>query len=210
MVLRSRVVAVVLAAGASSRFGSSKLLERFGRTTLLERTLNTVKRSRIDETILVLGHEADQMRQTIDLRGVRVVINSRYRAGLSSSVRVGIKAVTCKADAALIVLADQPFLTHIMIDRIIRAYEMTGARIVAPTHKGRQGNPVLFDRSLFREISNLSGDRGAKQVIRNHWSEVLKIESRDPCALFDIDTRKDLKKVLEYRFRKAISKPSRR
>ena len=194
--MKKGVAAVVLAAGTSSRFGSPKLLQQFGRATLLERTLDSVGRSRVEDRIVVLGHEADNILRTIDLKGFRVVINPRYREGMSSSLRVGIDAVRKRERAAIIILADQPFLTQATIDRIIKVYEETGARVIAPTHRGRQANPVLFDRSLFGEISGLSGDRGAKKIIRDHWSEVQKIEMDDPLSLMDIDTPKDLKRAL--------------
>jgi molybdenum cofactor cytidylyltransferase len=193
--LHSRVAAIILAAGKSSRFGTPKQLEKLGRQTLLERTLRTVARSKVDRVILVLGHRAKSIIARTNLDRAQTVINKRYDTGLSSSLRAGLRAATPGADAVLVVLADQPFLSTSTINRIIAAYWRTGRPIVAPLFNHNQGNPVLFDRSLFDELSRISGDLGAKSVIKKHEGAVLGLEIRDPKHFIDVDTREDLERV---------------
>ena len=199
--MRTGVVAIVLAAGKSSRFGGAKQLEKVGKKALLERTLTAVRRSSVDKIVLVLGHEANRILDRIDTDGLRVVINRRYDAGLSSSVRAGMGEIP-DARAVVLVLADQPFQSAATINRLIETYRRSGRHIVAPTLRGAQRNPVLFDRSLFWELMSLSGDAGAKPIILRHPDEVLSLEVSDPRQFLDIDTRADLERAKPQRRRK--------
>ncbi|MBI3022311.1 MAG: nucleotidyltransferase family protein [Thaumarchaeota archaeon] len=186
------VSAVVLAAGSSKRLGRLKQLARLEGRPLLERTLDAVRRSNVDEVIVVIGDQAAEVRRKVDLSPFVVVVNKSFNEGMSASIKLGLSAVDRRAAAALIVLADQPFLSASLIDGIVELFQKSDALIVAPTHGGVQGNPVLISRRLFSEVSAISGDVGAKSLLGRHSEELLEYPVKDPEPLVDIDTPRDL------------------
>ncbi len=148
----SRVAAVILAAGGSARMGEAKQLLPLADSTVLGQTLDNVRRARLDETILVLGHSADTIRQQLSpvaLKDVTVVVDPDFDEGMASSLRAGISAISAGIDGALIVLADQPFIAASTLARIADRYRDSEAQIVIPTHNQQRGNPVLLDRRCF-------------------------------------------------------------
>ncbi len=158
----------------------------------MERTLEAVRRSRVDQRIVVLGYKSREVRRKIDLSSFTVVTNRSFKQGMSTSVRVGLSAVDRRAAAALIVLADQPFLSASLIDRIIELFQKSEAQIVAPTYGGVQGNPVLLSRRFFSDVSAISGDVGAKSLLDRHRDDLLEYPIRKASLLLDIDTPEDL------------------
>lgn len=188
-----RISAVLLAAGSSRRFGSPKQLSRLGGLTLIERALDALARSRVDETIVVLGHGAEELRSRLAGRDIRVVVNKRFAEGLSTSLQAGIGALAEGTDAVLVVLADQPLVTPKMIDSIIERYVKTGSYVVTSASGGVVSPPVIFDRSVFDEIMALKGDIGAKSIILKH-ADSQRVEV-PPGLLVDIDTKEDAERV---------------
>jgi molybdenum cofactor cytidylyltransferase len=190
----SGVSAIVLAAGLSTRMGSVKPLARVGGKTMLERVLMTLQESRVDETIVVLGHAAELIRESVSFGAARTVMNVAYREGMSSSIRLGLASVRADAAAALIVLADQPFLKAETIDLLIEEYQRKRPEIVIPVYRGCRGNPVLVDRSLFIELSALSGDIGCRAIFGNHEGGILRVQVADAGVSLDLDTAIDLER----------------
>jgi molybdenum cofactor cytidylyltransferase len=184
----SRVAAVVLAAGGSTRFGSPKQLLPWGDKTLLQHVVDRVLGSSLDLVVLVLGHEAGRIGALIGDRPLRVVVNQEWARGQSGSLRAGLQALPQTCDACLFVLADQPNVSPQLIDRLLARYRRTLAPIVAPVHQGRRGNPVLFARTLFPELLEMQGDQGGRQAIERHEQEVETVEALDPDPFLDIDT----------------------
>jgi CTP:molybdopterin cytidylyltransferase MocA len=192
---RSRISAVILAAGTSTRMGAVKqLLEVDGRP-LLEHVLDNVRASGISEIILVLGHAADAIRRELDLEQINLVMNGDYRGGMGSSLKAGLSAVDPQAQAALVVLADQPFVRPATLDRLIAQHSRTGAQIVIPTYHGFRGNPVLLDRSVFPEVMNLGGDVGCRAIFGDHAEGIVKVPVEDVGILLDIDQPGDYEKL---------------
>lgn len=193
----SGVGAVVLAAGRSARMGETKQLLKMdsanGRT-MLGQTLANVRGSAVDEVVLVLGHAAELIRRELAaelLDGVTVVVNEEYAAGMSGSLRAGLAALRPQADAALIVLADQPLVRPETMDRIAVAYRQSHAEIVVPHYKGKRGNPVLLDRRVFPEAMRLAGDTGFRAIFGAHAAELLAVDVDDEGVVLDIDSRED-------------------
>ncbi len=196
------VSAIVLAAGASRRMGTLKQLMKVGERTLLEITLGAVKESAAGETVLVLGHQADVILKSIRLDGTtKLVVNESYSNGMSASIQAGLRAVVSDSRAALIVLADQPFIQSAVIDRLISEYQNSGASIILPTYKGFRGNPVLVDRSLFHEMMQISGDIGCRSLFGLHSDKIHKVPVEDIGILIDIDTAEDLARAQSIRER---------
>src|SRR5690606_35839015 len=163
----SPVWAVLLAAGRSSRMGAgNKLLADFSGVPLVRRTAGRVANSRVAGTVVVTGHQANEISRLVSNLDVKLVENPDFASGLASSLKVGIHALPADAAGALIVLADMPGVTTADLDRLIEAFTATGGRaVVRATHNGKRGNPVLLPRALFAEIESLEGDTGARQVV---------------------------------------------
>lgn len=195
---KSRVAAVILAAGTSSRMGTLKQLlpiEPGAEETLLGRVVANVRSSRVSEIVVVLGHVAEEIRKRVPLEGVRVVFNEDYRKGMGTSLRAGLAAVDPQAEAALIVLADQPFIRPATFDRLIEQYETKRPQIAIPVYQGFRGNPVLLDRSVFPEVMQLQGDIGCRAIFGSHLENILKVPVEDAGILADIDETADLGKL---------------
>lgn len=186
---------MILAAGESTRMGATKQLLPFGESTLLETVIGNLRRSPVDEIIVVLGSSADEIRGKIGSDQVRIVINPQFREGMGTSLRCGIAQVS--SDAALVVLADQPFVETATINRLIEQYRDGNPQIVIPVYRGFRGNPVLLDRSVFPEIMGLSGDIGCRAIFGGHSENILKVPVDDVGVLLDIDTREDFEKLRE-------------
>ena len=194
--MRTSISAIVLAAGTSSRMGTPKQLLQIGDHTLLQTTLDMIHHSAVAETVLVLGHEAERIRESVESSPpTKLVINPDYAQGMSTSIKAGLSVVSTGASAALIVLADQPLLKSSVIDRMIAEYDKSRAAIVVPVYKGFRGNPVLIDRSLFPEMMQLSGDIGCRSLFGLHPEAIHKVPVEDIGILVDIDTAEDLKKL---------------
>lgn len=188
---RSLVAAVVLAAGTARRMGRQKLLLDLGGRPIARWVVEAAVASGAMDVIVVLGSEADQVASAIGDSRIRTVLNPDFASGMASSLRVGLGAVSPDAQAAVIILGDQPLLQPHIIDRIIAVFETAGKPIVAPVYNGVQGNPVCFARALFPELLALTGDRGAKQVVERDPGRVERVSFDTDLPLMDLDVEKD-------------------
>jgi molybdenum cofactor cytidylyltransferase len=180
------IVSIVLAAGASRRMGRPKMLLPVGGGTMLAAAVQPHLDAGVDRVVVVVGDHADEVTAQAGLGcdpRVRMVVNAEWAEGMSSSIRRGL-AEAGDADAVLLALGDEPGLTAERIQRLIRAWR-PGVPLVAPVHDGRAGHPVLFDRAVFGELAALTGDVGAREVVRRHWAAAATIEA-EPLA--DLDT----------------------
>jgi molybdenum cofactor cytidylyltransferase len=182
----------------SRRLGEPKQLIRVGESSLLERVINAARQSRASEVVLIVGFAADQILKAVSTDGIKVVVNGAYEEGMSSSLRAGIGAVHPQTQAALIVLADQPFVRPSTLDRLIEHHHRFKPQVVIPTYKGFRGNPVLLDRSLFPEMAEIKGDVGCRAIFGRLTGSIAKLEIDDPGILLDVDTREDVEKLADY------------
>ena len=183
--------AVVLAAGRSSRLGRPKLVLKVGGEPILGMVLKALRESSVNEVVVVLGGDAGAIRSAVKFEQEKIVSNPGYESGMSSSLKLGLVRASEAADAVVIVLGDQPFLSAHTVDKLADGFRRAGARIVVPVFHGRRGNPVLFAKSMFNELMEINGDFGAKSVVSAHADEVLEVDVRDPGVLFDVDTPSD-------------------
>lgn len=191
-----RVGAVVLAAGASERFGATKQLLPWDGGTLLSHGVDVALASQAGPVVVVLGHQADACQAAVGDRPVQVVINPDWSQGQSSSVKAGLAALPSNLNAVLFLLADQPGITPAVINNLIARHRTTLAPVVWPEYEGRRGNPVLFDRATFPELMRLFGDTGGRPVLRTHAEQAERVPVSDPGILFDIDTPGDYVKSM--------------
>lgn len=191
MILRPWVV--VLAAGGSRRFGGPKLLARIRGESLLRRVLRAALGCRPAGCVVVLGARADRLRRELHAWPVRVVVNGRWRAGLSSSIRAGIAALPREAPAAIMLLADQVAVGPAELALLIAAWRRDPRAIVAARAGEVSGPPALFPRRTFADLRKLRGDSGAKQLIRDPFRHVVVVEL--PGAASDVDRPRDLRRL---------------
>lgn len=192
-----RVAGVILAAGSSSRIGEVKQLLGFRQTTLLGQVVENANGCLLDEVILVLGHGADEIRKALRFEGVRVVINEAHAQGQSTSLRAGLSDVSEDTDAVMFILGDQPLVGSEVMNALIDGYCRTRAPIVLPTHRGRRGNPVVIDRTLFARVESITGDVGARVLFQEYAEEIVEIDVEDDSIHFDLDTWEDYQKLLD-------------
>jgi molybdenum cofactor cytidylyltransferase len=183
-----RIAAVVLAAGLSSRMGSNKLLAEWRGKPLLRWTVEAALASEAKPVIVVTGHESANIQAALKGLDIKIVHNLHYAAGLSASLKSGIRAVPANSDGAIVMLGDMPEVSGSLLDRMIAAFSPADGRaICVAVHEHARGNPVLWARRFFPEIESLSGDIGAKTLIAAHEDVVCELEA-GKTVLRDIDT----------------------
>ena len=183
----------------SSRLGRNKLLLPFKGQPLIARAVDTLLASAVDEIIVVLGHEANQIKAAIGAKRVRFVENPDYPQGLSTSVRAGFAAIPSQASAVLIYLADQPLLEPDDVNFLIRAFTdagKAGKTIVVPLFRGQRGNPVIVSSTYQNSIIGIAGDAGCRRVIKQNPDQVLTVEMETDHVIRDIDTMEDYQKLV--------------
>jgi len=185
------VSAVILAAGASTRMGRPKLALLVGGVPMIRRAAEAALASRCSEVVVVLGSHAEVYRPLLDGLTLRLIENPDPQEGMGSSIRVGVEAVAPEAQGLVLLLADQPFVTAGVIDRLIETAATDGRRIVASAYAGTVGPPAYFHRALFLELLTLEGDRGARGVIEAYPKEGVAVPLSDAIAV-DIDSAADL------------------
>jgi molybdenum cofactor cytidylyltransferase len=183
---------IVLAAGKSTRMKENKLLLKINGDTLIEHVVKHAKESNVDEVVVVLGYEASKVREPLAKMDCKFTVNENYMKGQSESVKVGLSAVSSKAEAVLILPADIGLIGPESINRIIEEYRRSKSRIVIASHEQKSGHPILLDRSLFPEASNINEDtQGLKVVINRHRAEIKYVEAGTDNVLIDLDTREE-------------------
>src|SRR5215471_17567598 len=175
--------------------GEPKQLLRLGGKTLLEQVIDNARSAAVDEIVVVLGAAAETIREQVDLSKIKVAINSSYQQGMGTSLGTGLAASDPAMNAALILLADQPFVRPATLDRICEEYRRSHAQIVIPLYNGFRGNPVLLDRSVFPEVMALNGDVGCRAIFGNHLEGIVKLPVDDVGILLDIDSKADFDKL---------------
>jgi molybdenum cofactor cytidylyltransferase len=192
-----RIAAVILAAGRSTRMGGpNKLLAEIGGKPLVRIAAEQALASRARPVIVVTGHQRDKVETALEGLKVERVHNPNFADGLSTSVRAGLDAVPAEVDGAVICLGDMPQVRAELIDRLIAAFDPErGALVVVPTIEGKRGNPVVWSRRFFPELTGLEGDVGARHLIGRYTEAVVEVPLADKAALIDVDTPEALSKV---------------
>ena len=184
------ISAILLAAGESKRMGQPKQLMEWQGKTLLQHSLESLINSAANEIILVLGHEADRIRETLPALPIKIVINPDYKQGMASSLGKGLLAMDPGSEAFLVLLADQPGIGPEIINTLIRTFQQADPKpgIVRPVYRGQRGHPVLIGVRYLREALQLQGDVGARRILINHPEDILEIDVDQDAVLKDIDT----------------------
>ncbi|MGB0632246.1 MAG: NTP transferase domain-containing protein [Alphaproteobacteria bacterium] len=181
---------VLLAAGQSRRMGrANKMLVEVDGAPMVVHAARAILASNVSPVVVVLGHQPEQVENALSNLDVRFVHNPDYADGLSTSLRAGLAALPGTCDGAVVALGDMPGVRAEDIDMLIEEFDpAAGQSIVVPTHDGKRGNPVLWARQYFDEISAVSGDVGARHLIGANPDQLHEVPSENPGVLIDLDT----------------------
>ena len=189
----------MLAAGGGSRFGGGKLLAKLGGRPIIETVLHNLREAPVDEIIVVVGADAQRLREVCERYGVRTVANEEWERGQSTSVLVGLRACDVKSRAAVVLLGDQPFIGAEAVERLLAAFA-EGAKVAVATYGGKRRNPVLFSREVWPLLeAELAGDEGARSVLRRYPELVVEVPCEGAGDPADVDTREDLRRLEKMR-----------
>jgi molybdenum cofactor cytidylyltransferase len=186
---------VVLAAGAATRYGQPKQLLAWRGEPLVRHAARAGLAAGLDPLVVVCGAYADSVRAALADLPVVVVDNARWQEGQSTSVAAGVQAVGENAGSVVFFLADQPLVSSRLVQALVEQHTLSLAPIVAPLVDGQRGNPVLFDRRLFAELANLSGDAGGRSLFSRYPPAWLRWH--EASVLLDIDTVQDYQRLLD-------------
>ncbi|MEJ2283445.1 MAG: nucleotidyltransferase family protein [Desulfobacterales bacterium] len=199
---QAQTAGIILAAGASVRFGQPKQLIRLGGKYLVEWVLDAALNSRLHTVVLVLGHEQETILQALgtkaDLPGVKVAINPDYRDGQSTSLKTGLLSVRQNFESVMFLLGDQPMIKTDIIDHMLDQFRQSENDLCVPVYKNKRGNPTIFRKPLYNGLMQISGDIGARDIIRQNLDRTHFLEIDDPLCFFDIDTPRDLENLLTH------------
>ena len=194
--VHGKVAGVILAAGGSERLGEPKQLLEWKGQPFIRQVAQTALKAQFDELVVVTGAYAEEVREAIADLPLRIVDNSDWKTGQSSSVKAGLSALSEDIGAAIFLLVDQPQLRVDLLQALIAEHSRTFASIVAPMVDGRRGNPVLFDRRTFADFVDIDGDVGGRAIFSKH--EVNWVAWLDEAMALDVDTLIDYQRLLNY------------
>jgi molybdenum cofactor cytidylyltransferase len=203
----TRVGAVILAAGQSSRFRAgggldlTKLVARIDGEPIVRRVVEAALAAKARPVVVVTGYARDSVEAALADLDVRLTFNPKFASGLASSLKAGLAATPSDVAGALVLLGDMPWIEPRLIDALIDAFLARKDALAAiPSREGRRGNPVLLGLGLFEAAMRLTGDEGARRLIGAlSASELVEVEAPDTSVTFDIDTPEDLAAARRFR-----------
>jgi molybdenum cofactor cytidylyltransferase len=190
----TEIAAIILAAGRSTRFagdqpGMTKLVAELNGKPLVRHVAEAAFASKAQPVIVVTGHADDQVREALAGLPLIFVHNKDFGTGLASSLRTGIAAIPQTASGAIVLLGDMPLITAHLIDQLTAGFKANPvADVIVPVTQGRRGNPVLLARALFPAVTQLTGDEGARRLLKEPGANVVEMAFEGAAAAVDIDT----------------------
>jgi molybdenum cofactor cytidylyltransferase len=189
-----RIAGIVLAAGSSTRMGRNKLLLELGGETMVRRAARTAIDVGLDPVVVVTGHAHEAVAAQLHVLALTTVVNMNHGAGQHTSVAAGIAALGDDCAAAIVMLADMPFVTTAMVREVVTRYRDSGAPLVVSRYGGDvTAPPMLYDRSLFGELMHMDA-RCGRQVVRRHRHEAVEVDWPAE-SLSDLDRPADYERV---------------
>jgi molybdenum cofactor cytidylyltransferase len=190
---QSRVTGIVLAAGSSRRLGTPKQLLPLGDTTVLGATLAVARSCPFDQLIITLGGAADEVRKSVTLDGIDIVLADDHASGCSSSLRSALPWVDPRADGIVLMLGDQPGVARTTVAKLIASGR--GAPIAVCRYADGIGHPFWLGRKVFGELAEMHGDKGVWRMVESGRYDVRRIPIDDVVPL-DVDTWDDYERLL--------------
>ncbi len=192
-----KISGIILAAGLSTRIGEPKQLLPFRGSTIIETVIDNLLGSKLDEVVVVVGHEAEKIKACIRHKPVKIVFNPDYRNGMLTSAQCGVRAISDSADAFALTLVDQPFITSNLIDLVVDAHTQTDRGITIPSYDNRRGHPVIFDCRYAADVLALEPENGGvRSLFRKNAYDIHYVVVDTDHVIRDIDYRKDYEEAL--------------
>ncbi len=193
------IVLVVLAAGESKRMGEPKQLLPWQGKTLIEHAVETALKVEVEKVTVVLGANHSVIKNKIKNYPVEIILNPEWKSGLGSSISrtvSGFMNAESNLEGVMFILADQPFVTSAYLTQMLRRFQPKAKQILTTKYNdGKQGVPTLFSSFYFEELSKLSGDSGAKSIIKKHKISVESLKA--PFENMDVDSKEDYEKAVK-------------
>ena len=189
------ISAILLAAGQSKRMiDENKLAKKFQNLPLIKHSVKNILTSYVEELIVVLGYQKEIIEKLIDNDNkIKFIFNKNFQSGMASSIKTGLNLLTEQTEAFFICLGDMPMVNHNVYNQIIKFYKKK--EIIVPNYKGQQGNPVLFNKSMKKEIMSISGDVGAKKIIEVNKEKIFNLEINDEGITKSFDTKENFNSI---------------
>lgn len=185
------VAGILLAAGAATRMGRNKLLIELAEEPLVRRAARRALEAGLGPLVVVLGHEADLARAALAGLPCTAVLNPRFPEGMNTSLSAGVAALPPEAEAAVVLLADMPFVDPEMIRAVVARWRETGAPVVASRYGEVAAPPTLYARALFPQLGGGTGEGRGREVVRGQGERASFVDW-PPAALADLDVAEDV------------------
>lgn len=193
-----KYVLIILAAGRSARLGSPKQLLSYQGKNLLQHTTDAAHESQAGPVIIVMGSDMDEIAAGLDPIHLTIVKNPNWESGMASSISCGINTANNlypDTEAVILMVCDQPFVNAKLLKDLIKKQEESGSSIVASSYENIHGTPALFHKKHFDELSALTGDTGAKSLIKKYAESIEAIPF--DLGSIDIDTIEDYRNLVK-------------
>ncbi|MBS4534568.1 molybdenum cofactor cytidylyltransferase [Clostridium sp. D2Q-14] len=191
------ITGIIMASGFSKRMVKNKLLLKIDGEMLIERTVKTIKKSKVDE--IIITYREDFIKLIGKKYNINTVYNDSADAGQSSSIKIGIQAASTSTEGYMFFVGDQPFLSNIIIDKLINEFNTDKSKIIIPLYGGSRGNPVIFPSSFEGELMKLEGDVGGRIIIMSNHDKVKYIDIDDSQQGEDVDTWEEYLRLIDKR-----------
>ena len=191
---------IILAAGASTRYGRPKQLLRLKGRYLIEWVLDAALSSKLNRIVLVLGYAHQKvllaLAEKLQHSKLYIEINPEFKKGQSHSLRVGLSKVKDDFPAVMFLLGDQPMLNSATINILLERFWADDKDVCVPIYRGKRKTPAIFGRRFYTQLMGIKGDMGARQLIDENPDRVLTVEMDNPLCFLDIDTPQDYENLL--------------
>lgn len=195
-----RIGAVILAAGTASRMGRQKLLLPLGDKPVLAHVLAVVSQIPFADRLMVIGEPQQELAAIGSQYGIRSVYNPDRHSGQATSITKAIFHLNGEVDGVLFLTGDQPLITAELLQALLSRFceDANNRKIVVPSHKGQYRSPALFGAAWLPELAALSGDRGGREIIRNHPEAIAAVEWLEEASFHDADTWDEYLELVQY------------
>ena len=187
------ITAILLAAGQSKRlFNQNKLIKNYKGKLLINHAVQSIIKSKIEKLIIVLGFEYLKVKKKINKnKKIKFVINHNYTRGIASSIKCGLKKISNKSDGFIIAQGDMPKINKNILNKLYKEIKTNKKEIFVPRKNNKIGNPIGFKLSMINQLKKISGNRGAKFIIKRNKSKIKYIRTKSLGIFKDIDLNKD-------------------
>ncbi|MEJ9151468.1 nucleotidyltransferase family protein [Bacillus smithii] len=198
---RKNIWGIILASGFSKRMGKPKLLLPYKGKSMIRHVLDASTNSCLNGVIVVVNSDIAGLQQEVRSSSVnKLVLNDEAGKGMSTSLKAGVTNLPSTTDAAVVLLGDQPLVTADDINEVIRCYVSNEAPIVQAQYQSKRGHPVLFDHSMFPYLFHITGDEGARSVLKKFANQI-RLARLDKPYPEDVDTPEDYEELLRKEVR---------